>query len=272
MHAAVTPETLGLMGADQFAGMREGSIYINSARAGLHDLDAVLTYPETLHYKYVETTDVTGYMVPGDTLPLSELVFLMLSVSDNVASLWIQGLVGGAEVNAWLDAHGFSHTRLNARTPGREASGAVYGWGQTTPREMADLFVRIREGRAVNPRADEEMYRLLTKSYWQGAALSQIPPTVQAAWLDGSGTYNSFSWATASDSRTLTRPGSTTARRAGHRSTACWSGKWPRSSLWPKSGARSTARIASWPTAVPTSAGSGSRSSRPSPSPCAETM
>lgn len=160
------------------------TLYDQAAR-GLHDLDAVLTYPETLHYKYVETTDVTGYMVPGDTLPLSELVFLMLSVSDNVASLWIQGLVGGAEVNAWLDAHGFSHTRLNARTPGREASGAVYGWGQTTPREMADLFVRIREGRAVNPRADEEMYRLLTKSYWQGAALSQLPPTVQAASKQG---------------------------------------------------------------------------------------
>ncbi len=160
------------------------TLFDQTAR-GLHDLDAVLTYPEALHYKYVETTDVAGYMVPGDTLPLSELVFLMLSVSDNVASLWIQGLVGGAEVNAWLDAHGFVHTRLNARTPGREASGAIYGWGQTTPREMADLFVRIREGRAVNPQADEQMYRLLTKSYWQGAALSQIPPTVQAASKQG---------------------------------------------------------------------------------------
>jgi D-3-phosphoglycerate dehydrogenase len=41
MHAAVTPDTLGLMGADQFAAMREGAVYINSARAGLHDLDAL---------------------------------------------------------------------------------------------------------------------------------------------------------------------------------------------------------------------------------------
>jgi D-3-phosphoglycerate dehydrogenase len=29
------------MGAEQFAAMREGSVYINSARAGLHDLDAL---------------------------------------------------------------------------------------------------------------------------------------------------------------------------------------------------------------------------------------
>lgn len=41
MHAAVTPETAGMMGADQFARMREGAVYVNSARAGLHDLDAL---------------------------------------------------------------------------------------------------------------------------------------------------------------------------------------------------------------------------------------
>jgi D-3-phosphoglycerate dehydrogenase / 2-oxoglutarate reductase len=42
MHAAVTPETEGLIGADQFARMREGAIFINSARAGLHDTAALV--------------------------------------------------------------------------------------------------------------------------------------------------------------------------------------------------------------------------------------
>jgi D-3-phosphoglycerate dehydrogenase / 2-oxoglutarate reductase len=41
MHAAVTPDTLGLMSTDRFAAMRDGAVYINSARAGLHDLDAL---------------------------------------------------------------------------------------------------------------------------------------------------------------------------------------------------------------------------------------
>ena len=41
MHAAVSPDTLGMMGAAQFAAMREGAIYVNSARAALHDLDAL---------------------------------------------------------------------------------------------------------------------------------------------------------------------------------------------------------------------------------------
>jgi D-3-phosphoglycerate dehydrogenase / 2-oxoglutarate reductase len=42
MHAIVTPETQGMMGAEQFAGMREGSVYLNSARAQLHDTDALV--------------------------------------------------------------------------------------------------------------------------------------------------------------------------------------------------------------------------------------
>lgn len=153
---------------------------------GKLDLDARVPRPDTLTYRYVESTDVVGYMAPGDTLPLRELAFLMLSVSDNVASLWIQALVGGgASVNEWLEGHGFRHTRVNSRTPGREAARSVYGWGQTTPREIAEALVAIRQGRAVSPQASGEMYRMLTKSYWDREALSQIPPTVQAASKQG---------------------------------------------------------------------------------------
>lgn len=41
MHAAVTPDTVGLISAAQIARMRPGAVYVNSARAGLHDLDAL---------------------------------------------------------------------------------------------------------------------------------------------------------------------------------------------------------------------------------------
>jgi D-3-phosphoglycerate dehydrogenase len=41
MHAAVTPETVGLMSTERFARMREGSVYLNTARAALHDIDAL---------------------------------------------------------------------------------------------------------------------------------------------------------------------------------------------------------------------------------------
>ena len=42
LHAAVTPETEHLIGADQFARMKQGAIFVNSARAQLHDTDALV--------------------------------------------------------------------------------------------------------------------------------------------------------------------------------------------------------------------------------------
>ena len=42
MHTAVTPETTGMIGADQYARMKEGAIFINTARAMLHDTDALV--------------------------------------------------------------------------------------------------------------------------------------------------------------------------------------------------------------------------------------
>jgi len=42
LHAAVTPETEGLVGPKEFARMKEGAIFLNSARAQLHDTDALV--------------------------------------------------------------------------------------------------------------------------------------------------------------------------------------------------------------------------------------
>jgi D-3-phosphoglycerate dehydrogenase / 2-oxoglutarate reductase len=41
MHAAVTPDTVGLMSEKQFAALRPGAVYVNAARAALHDLAAL---------------------------------------------------------------------------------------------------------------------------------------------------------------------------------------------------------------------------------------
>lgn len=42
MHAAITPETLGMIGAAQFARMKDGVIFLNAARADLHDMDGLV--------------------------------------------------------------------------------------------------------------------------------------------------------------------------------------------------------------------------------------
>jgi D-3-phosphoglycerate dehydrogenase len=42
LHAPVTEETTGLIGAKQFAAMRDGVVFLNTARAQLHDTDALV--------------------------------------------------------------------------------------------------------------------------------------------------------------------------------------------------------------------------------------
>lgn len=117
---------------------------------------------------------------------LRTLISLMLSHSDNTAAVWCERLAGGgSEINLWLSEHGFQFTRVNARTEGREEMNKEYGWGQTTPREMANLMVMIREGKTVSKAASEQMYRDLTDVFWDEYALSQIPPYVQAASKQG---------------------------------------------------------------------------------------
>jgi beta-lactamase class A len=146
--------------------------------------DSVLVYTDSL--RYYEGGDILGSFKDSTRIELGRVILLMVTTSDNTAALWNQYLAGtGTAINAWLSSHGFDSTRVNSRTPGREENRKQFGWGQTTPREMANLLVTIREGRAVSPAASEEMYRDLTRIYWNGESLSQIPPWVQAASKQG---------------------------------------------------------------------------------------
>ena len=117
---------------------------------------------------------------------LSVLMSLMISHSDNTTSLWCQALAGGGErINQIMESIGLEHTRVNSRTPGREEDWKKYGWGQTTPREMANLLVQIRNGKVISPAASDRMYRLMTKIYYDEYALSAIPPQIQTASKQG---------------------------------------------------------------------------------------
>lgn len=141
-----------------------------------------VTYRDSLRYQYDDTLSVPR---DGAQIPIARLTLQMITESNNTSSLWLQGLVRGDTINAWLHDHGFDSTRVNSRVPGRENDRTKYGWGQTTPREMANLVVMMRDGRAVNRASSEEMYRHLTRIYWNGEALSQLPPWVQAASKQG---------------------------------------------------------------------------------------
>ena len=147
------------------------------------EFDQKLIYTDSLLY---EGDDILGAFSDSSEITLSKVLMLTITMSDNTAALWSQHLAGtGAKINEWLSHNGFDSTRVNSRTPGRRDDWEVYGWGQTTPREMAELIVQIREGNVVSAAASEMMYRYLTRIYWNGEALSQIPPWIQTASKQG---------------------------------------------------------------------------------------
>jgi len=150
--------------------------------AGEIDYSADVMFRDSLRYS---ESDLFGDLRDSSLVPVHQLVELMLSASDNTASLWLQGMVTGEGINAWLDGNGFEGTRMNSRTEGRRGDWEVYGWGQTTPREMAELVRRIVEGEAVSPGADDEMHRALTRTFYDDEAIAQLPPWVSAATKQG---------------------------------------------------------------------------------------
>jgi D-3-phosphoglycerate dehydrogenase len=64
MHAAVTPETVGLMDEARFAAMKPGAVYLNAARAGLHDGDALVAALASGHLSGAGLDHVDGEVLP----------------------------------------------------------------------------------------------------------------------------------------------------------------------------------------------------------------
>jgi beta-lactamase class A len=144
----------------------------------------VMIYTDSLYYN--EGEDILASFKPNEKISLSKLMMLSLSTSDNTASLWLQGLAGGGlRINQILDSLGFSNTRVNSRTAGRDSDRAVYGWGQTSPAEICRLLQKIINGEIFSRAACDRMLRLLGRQYWDEIALSQIPPDTYAADKNG---------------------------------------------------------------------------------------
>jgi len=142
-----------------------------------------LLYRDSLAYS---NFDVTANLKDTAKIELAKVILLMLSTSDNSASLWLQKLSGGGtRINEILDSAGLKATRINSRTLGRENNRTQYGWGQTTPYEMATLMEKIYTGSIINDSISKKMIRLLGRNYWDEQAISQIPADVFVASKNG---------------------------------------------------------------------------------------
>ena len=142
-----------------------------------------LQYRDSLAYS---SFDVTANLKDTAKIEMAKVIMLMLTTSDNSASLWLQKLAGGgSRINDLLDSIGCKITRVNSRTPGRENNRTQYGWGQTSPYEMASLMEKIYTGTIISDSMSKRMIRLLGRNFWDEQAISQIPPEIFVASKNG---------------------------------------------------------------------------------------
>jgi beta-lactamase class A len=142
-----------------------------------------LTYRDSLLYA---GEDVLGSFKQDEKIELGRVIMLMLTLSDNTASLWLQSLAGtGTRINEIMDSLGLKHTRVNSRTLGRESNRTIYGWGQTSPREMAMLMEKIYNGDVINKNISDKMLRLLGRNFYDDHAIGAIPPSIFVASKNG---------------------------------------------------------------------------------------
>jgi D-3-phosphoglycerate dehydrogenase len=78
LHAPVTPETTGMIGPKEFAAMRSGVVFVNTARAQLHDGEALV---EALRSGHVAAAGLDHF--PGEHLdpddPLTSFANVVLT-------------------------------------------------------------------------------------------------------------------------------------------------------------------------------------------------
>ncbi|MEN9507481.1 MAG: hypothetical protein RLZZ621_44 [Gemmatimonadota bacterium] len=103
------------------------------------------------------------------TLRLWDVAWLMTTLSDNTATNLLLDRIKIRRVWQKMEALGLPHTKVHSGSMTRIASvapdsSAKYGLGVTTPNEMAALFQRLVEGRAVSPRADSTMLEILRRN------------------------------------------------------------------------------------------------------------
>ena len=78
LHAAVTGDTVGMIGAEQFAAMRDGVVFLNTARAQLHDTDALVDALTSGKVAAAGLDHFEGEILPTDH-PLTSLPNVVLT-------------------------------------------------------------------------------------------------------------------------------------------------------------------------------------------------
>lgn len=140
----------------------------------------------------VPGSGVLQYLHDGMRLTVGDAAWLMVTQSDNTATNLLLDRIAIRRVWEKMEALGLPHSKVHAKTFLRISSVAPdsskkYGFGVTTPNEMARLFELLARGQAVSAAADSTMLDILEHTEFD-QMLTRFAPDVRTAHKYGADT------------------------------------------------------------------------------------
>jgi beta-lactamase class A len=106
---------------------------------------------------------VLQYLTPGLVMQVRDWAFLMMNVSDNVATNVLIDHVGLANVQKWLAGSEFSDVQLHRKIDFDALALDQKELGTATPRSLNRLMAAVFRREIVSPTACDEMMRMMDK-------------------------------------------------------------------------------------------------------------
>ncbi|GIV08672.1 MAG: hypothetical protein KatS3mg019_0763 [Fimbriimonadales bacterium] len=159
----------------------------------MEEIDAGrLNYSERLPITPDDIREGSGllqFYKENQSVEVKLLLHLMITVSDNTATIMLARRLGTVEVNRHLERLGLRHTKLLALHPPDDAELKAlrdkWGMGMCTPNEMVQLLDAIRSGKVASPAACDRMLRIMSHQYYDDLIGSSTPPWVVACLKSG---------------------------------------------------------------------------------------
>ena len=125
----------------------------------------------------VPGSGVLGWLRPGLRLPLVDLAYLMVAISDNTASNLLLDAVGVDRVRAVIADLGLAATQLNRRFLGRSPDPGEPE-NLTSAADLVALLAAIADGTAAEPASCASMRALLALQQDRDRLARRLPPDV----------------------------------------------------------------------------------------------